>query len=224
MNRSDFDHRVDMFIRLLRKPAPDGVFHPWRDVDEELDQPRAAKIRSDNLALYLRAHENARAILVGEAAGWAGCRFTGIPFTGENLFEGSDQLEWTNGLALKRSSSKETPYKERSATVVWGEIAGDRNIVLWNAVPWHPHRPAEPLTNRKPTRTEQEAGKAVLMQYLQLFDQAEPIAIGRVSQEVLARLGIEAGYIRHPSMGGHNKFREGVRQLRRRLKAASPAR
>lgn len=220
MSPSDFETRVAQLIRLVRKPAPQGVFNPWHDRDEDLDLPRAPKIRSDNLAHYLKAHRGAQAVLVGEAAGWAGCRFTGIPFTGENLLAGPEALEWTTGLPLRRSSTRETPYKERSATVVWGELAGDRRIVLWNAVPWHPHRPGEPLTNRKPTRSDQEAGRVILMKYLEIFENARPVAIGRVSQEVLRKMGIEAEYIRHPSMGGHHRFRQGVRQLQEDLTPA----
>ncbi len=224
MNRADFDSRVNSFIRAIGRPAPEGVFNPWHDRDEDLDLAGAAKIRRDNLTLYLQAHRHARAILVGEAAGWAGCRFTGIPFTGENLFAGPDALEWTTGLPLRRSSRRQDPYKERSATVVWGEIAGNRDIVLWNAVPWHPHRPDEPLTNRKPTRSDQEAGKKILVKFLEIFEDAVPVAIGRVSQGVLSQLGIDAGYIRHPSMGGHNRFREGVRQLQKDFTSPSRAR
>ena len=83
--------------------------------------------------------------------------------------------------------------------------------MLWNAVPWHPHRPDEALTNRKPTRSDQEAGSEALRIFMDTFENAVPVAIGRVSQEVLERLGYEVGYIRHPSMGGHHQFRKGVR-------------
>ncbi|MGE4619461.1 MAG: uracil-DNA glycosylase [Planctomycetota bacterium] len=224
MSKSEFEVRLDKLLKLIRKPCPAGLFNPWRDQDQELDRRGAAKIRTQNLKQYLLAHENARAILVGEACGWAGCRFTGIPFTGENLLDGPEALEWTNGRPFRRSSARDEPYKERSATTVWGEIAGDRDLVLWNAVPWHPHVAGEPLTNRKPSRPDQEAGGKVLKAFLEMFENAEPVAIGRVSQEVLEKLGFDAGYIRHPSMGGHHKFREGVRELRKRLTYPSRAR
>jgi uracil-DNA glycosylase len=224
VSNSDFETRIDRLLELIQKPAPTGLFNPWRDQDHELDRPDAPEIRTENLRQYLLAHQGARAVLVGEACGWAGCRFTGIPFTGENLIVGPEALPWTEGRLLQRSSAREQPYKERSATTVWGEIAGDSTLVLWNAVPWHPHLEEEALTNRKPTRTEQEAGREVLEAFMEIFDDAEPVAIGRVSQDVLARLGFEAGYIRHPSMGGHHQFRKGVRALRERLTYSSHAR
>jgi hypothetical protein len=39
------------------------------------------------------------------------------------------------------------------------------------------------------------------------------LAIGRVSQQALAEIGIEARYIRHPSHGGKAKFLEGLASL-----------
>lgn len=224
MHKVPFEQGIEKLLRKIRKPCPSGLFNPWRDQDKKLDRPGAPRIRTENLRQYLLAHEGAAAVLVGEACGWAGCRFTGIPFTGENLLQGPEALEWTTGRNFQTSASRDEPYKERSATTVWGEIAGDRNLVLWNAVPWHPHKPGEPLTNRKPTRPDQEAGSEVLKIFLETFQDAIPVAIGRVSQEVLEKLGFEAGYIRHPSMGGHHKFREGVRELKKRLTCPSRAR
>ena len=224
MPKDKFEQGIEKLLRKIRKPCPPGLFNPWRDRDEELDLATAAKIRTENLRQYLLAHQGASAVLIGEACGWAGCRFTGIPFTGENLLTGPEALEWTNGGNFRRSSRRLEPYKERSATTVWGEIAGDRGLVLWNAVPWHPHRPGEALTNRKPTRSDQAAGSEALKLFIDIFENAVPVAIGRVSQEVLEKLGIEAGYIRHPSMGGHHQFRKGVRELRKRLTYPSRAR
>ena len=217
MGKSEFELSVDRFLRLIAKDSPKTLFNPWKDVNAQFDMKSAPSIRKSNLRQYLLAHENARAILVGEAAGWAGCRFTGIPFTGENLITGDEKLEWASGRPMKRSSLAEKPYKERSATIVWGEIAGDSRLVLWNAVPWHPYKPGEPLSNRKPRRGEQDAGKTILSAFLQLFPQASAYAIGRVSQETLEQLGHTAGYIRHPSMGGQKKFCEGMRSLRKPL-------
>jgi len=224
VSNSEFETRIDRLLELIQKPAPTSLFNPWRDQDHELDRPDAAAIRSENLKQYLLAHQGADAVLVGEACGWAGCRFSGIPFTGENLLDGPEALDWTRGRKLQRSSMRTKPYRERSATIVWGEIAGDRTLVLWNAVPWHPHRPGEVLTNRRPTRLEQEAGREALEAFMKIFDDAEPVAIGRVSEELLSRLGFEAGYIRHPSMGGHRQFRKGVRELRKRLTCPSRVR
>lgn len=214
---AEFKKSVDRFLRKIAGPSPETLFNPWRECDPELDLAKAPTIRRGNLRQYLLAHENAEAILVGEAAGWAGCRFTGIPFTGENLIQGPESLDWAIGRPMKRSSIADKPYKERSATIVWGEIAGDSRLVLWNAVPWHPFRAGEPLTNRKPKREEEQAGQEILKSFINLFPKASVHAIGRVSQQTLAQLGFDAGYIRHPSMGGQKQFCRGMRSLRKSL-------
>lgn len=214
---ADFKKSVDRFLRKISGPSPENLFNPWRDCDPQLDLAKGPAIRRSNLRQYLLAHEGAQAILVGEAAGWAGCRFTGIPFTGENLILGPETLDWAQGRPMKRSSSADKPYKERSATIVWGEIAGDSRLVLWNAVPWHPCKSGEPLTNRKPRRDEELAGEPILRDFIALFPNASVHAIGRVSQQTLANLGYDAGYIRHPSMGGQKQFCKGMRSLRKNL-------
>ena len=49
--------------------------------------------------------------------------------------------------------------------------------------------------------------------FLGLFPSARPVAIGRVAERALARIGVLAPYIRHPSHGGKLKFTEGVAAL-----------
>lgn len=190
------------------------ALNPYRDCDPAYDQPDAAIIRQQNLRCYLETFAGASYLLVGEAPGYAGCRFSGIPFTCEAQIVVPDALPWTRGLSLGQSSLGE-PYWERSAKIVWGALAGRRDCVLWNAFPWHPHGDT-PLSNRRPTREELDQGGETLQCVLALFPDAEVYAIGRVSEGQLDRLGISAPYIRHPSHGGKPQFTAGIRSLPRR--------
>ncbi|MGA1489037.1 MAG: uracil-DNA glycosylase [Planctomycetota bacterium] len=213
-----FESRLRTLTRVLGRPAPPGVFHPYLDHDPALDLPDGAERRLGNLRAYLRAHGDARWVLVGEAAGYNGCRFSGIPFTGEDLLVGESPLPWTDGHRLRRSSVGEALKKERSAAIVWEGIRDRRDCVLWNTVPWHPHRPREPLSNRPPRRPEVEAGLAILPTFLALFPEATPVAIGRVAEAGLERIGVPSRYVRHPSMGGKNAFLAGVAALGREVR------
>lgn len=72
-----------------------------------LDLPNAADIRLSNLTHYLNDHQHARIALIGEAAGYAGCRFTGIPFTCEaQLREWDDPRYRTPACAAITTSAR----------------------------------------------------------------------------------------------------------------------
>ncbi len=201
-------------FELLQIYQGDGVFNPYRDRNPELDCPDAPAIRCANLRRYLEIFAGAAYMLVGEAAGYAGCRFSGIPFTGEAQLLGSEPLAWAAGGDWGQTSLGD-PWRERSAQIVWPALDGRRDCVLWNAFPWHPFQDKS-LSNRRPRARELRQADDVLRHFLSLFPQARVHAIGRVSQGVLQSLGIEAAYIRHPSYGGKRAFVAGVAALPRR--------
>lgn len=203
---------VDRLFHVLTTYEGDEVFNQYQQVDPELDRPDGAQVRRRNLRHYLSAFADARFLLVGEAAGYAGCRFSGIPFTCEAQLVGAEPLAWTPGLALDRSSRAETLWVERSATMVWETLGQRRDLLLWNAFPWHPFGAGGPLSNRPPGR-DLSAGLPALRCLLELFPQARAYAVGRVAERALAALGLAAPYIRHPSRGGKSRFAAGVAAL-----------
>ena len=201
-----------LFELLTAYPGSGNTFNQYREIHPELDRPCGAAVRCENLRCYLETFASARFVLVGEAAGYAGCRFSGIPFTSEIQWAGSQQLDWAVGKDLVRSSTAEVPWAERSAKIVW-EALGDReDCLLWNAFPWHPLGKSGPLSNRPPGRDVHD-GLEVLRYLVSLFPLAQPYAVGRVAQRALAAIGIEAPYIRHPSRGGKRQFMAGVATL-----------
>jgi hypothetical protein len=213
MARSEWQIRSDQLFDLLASyPSGNRTFNQYRDVHPELDLAGGAEVRRHNLRCYLESFAGVRYVLVGEATGYAGCRFSGIPFTCEAQLVGPEPLAWTRGLTLGRSSTAATPWVERSATMVWEALGERRDCLLWNAVPWHPFGTRGPLSNRHPGR-DQRAGLEVLRCLLALFPAARPYAIGRVAQRALAAIGVEAAYIRHPSHGGKSRFAVGVATL-----------
>lgn len=205
---------MDCLFDLLLAYQGVGVFNPYRDQDSALDCPDAPHIRRANLRRYLEIFAGAAYVLVGEAAGYAGCRFSGIPFTGEAQLVGPKPLPWAASGGWRQTSLGD-PWRERSAQVVWSALEGRRDCVLWNAFPWHPFK-EKPLSNRRPRSGELRQAAGALRCFLSLFPQAQVYAIGRVSQGVLQDLGVEAAYIRHPSHGGKRAFTAGVSALPRR--------
>jgi uracil-DNA glycosylase len=215
---------TERLMELLLAYQGPGTFNQYQDWDPTLDRPEAPALRCANLRRYLAAFADAAYVLVGEAAGYAGCRFSGIPFTGEAQLVGPDPLSWAAmnddrqppvALASFSQTSLGEPWRERSAEIVWPALNGRRDCVLWNAFPWHPHG-NNPLTNRKPRVGELRQAAPVLRHFLSMFSHAKVFAVGRVSQSALLALDVSAAYIRHPSHGGNRAFAAAITSLPRR--------
>jgi hypothetical protein len=95
---------VNKFLRLLRKSPPGAVFNPWWQTDEENDiSPHAPAIRRKHLASYFRERlGKTRLAIVGEALGYRGGHFSGIPMTSERMLLGK-QPDIVAALSQRRS-------------------------------------------------------------------------------------------------------------------------
>lgn len=187
------------------------MFNPWTEQDLGTDvPPRAAEARVERLRAFFCV--SPRWLLLGEASGYQGAHVSGIPFTSERLLlEGMIPRVHVG----QRLSSRARPWSEPSATTVWGTLHAlgrAHDSLLWNAFPWHPHRPGNLQSNRTPLPAERRAGLPVLEALLTAFPQVRCFAVGRNAQASLADLGIIATPLRHPSMGGATAFREGLRR------------
>src|SRR5215472_13457256 len=83
---------VERFIRLLKQSPSGPVFNPWWEVDGQNDIARSAPmIRRQQLHAYLRQRlRSARIVVIGEALGYRGGHFTGIPMTSERMLLGKN--------------------------------------------------------------------------------------------------------------------------------------
>jgi uracil-DNA glycosylase len=203
---------LSRFFRSLKVPTGVHTFNPWTDHDPDTDNhPDAPKHRLARLKAHLIPH--ARYLLVGEAPGYQGCKVTGIPFTSERLI-----LESTIpriGAPHSRLSTRPRPWSEPSATIVWGtlhELGIADEAILWNAYPWHPHKPGNRYSNRTPTTPERIAGLTALRALLNAYPDIRVFAVGRNAEAALNVIGQSSTPLRHPSMGGATAFRQ---QLRR---------
>lgn len=187
--------------------TPSTLINPFRDHVAEFDGPNAPALRRANVLAYLAERPRPRALLVGEAMGWRGGRFSGIAFTSERQL-----AEW--GTPFAASSLRPGGWAESSATIIHGvldELELERRVVLWNTVPFHPHPPGKPLGNRAPKVREIALGKPFLEQLIGILRPAEIIAVGRVAEGTLGDLA--TGRVRHPAQGGATLCRNGLRTL-----------
>ena len=79
--------QLDKFLRLLTASPSGAVFNPWWQIDEENDiGPHTPAIRRKHLAVYFRERlDKTRLAIVGEALGYRGGHFSGIPMTSERM-------------------------------------------------------------------------------------------------------------------------------------------
>jgi hypothetical protein len=211
----DLSSVLRRLYRGPRDPAP-GVVNPYRESLPEFDGPVAPRRRRENLEGYLERVGPPRLVLLGEALGFRGGRFSGIAFTSERQLVGPEErrLPWA-GSPFQATSRNPDLWLEPSGSVVWDALGGDaRGVLLWNTFPWHPYGVKGPLSNRTPERSLVAANLGVLEALLAEVGMARVFAVGRTAQAALALLGVEAPALRHPAHGGAAIFR---RQLRESL-------
>lgn len=207
---------LDALMEGLRLAAPfPTLFNQYRSVSREHDRADGAVRRLNNLRVYLTHYLKAppMIVVVGEAAGYRGNRFTGLPFTSEYHCA---EHPFLRELKLRPSSSRGTPWREASASIVWETFdAMEQRPLLWSSVPFHPHKEGEPLSNRAPLRAEIEQGAELFKLFRRLFPKARLAATGRVAQAMLKELGESCEALRHPSHGGKQEFQNGLWAMER---------
>jgi len=186
------------------------VFNPYSDRCPDHDRPDAAAIRRRNLVSVLAAAKviGTESIWFGRDLGYRGGRRTGLALTDE-LHLGA--LGKAFGNARIERATLTAPVAERTAGEIWNMIK--RVPVapfLWNAFPFHPYEPGDPMTNRCHTVREARMVEDLLEALLTWLRPARIVALGNDAHRALARMGRDAIYVRHPSYGGRAAFIAGI--------------
>jgi hypothetical protein len=182
---------------------------------------QANAVRRANLKRYFEQLEehSPRVLLVGEAVSHRGGNLTGIAFcsetimlTGVTLPSGQTILGEPNG--YRKATPGDVRSTEASATMVWATIRTIQPLpLLWNSFPFHPFHENNPLSNRVPSSAELAIGERFISLLLRLFPIGEVLAIGNQASASLTKMAIEHEKLRHPSMGGKQKFIAGMARL-----------
>lgn len=190
-----------LLCSLAKRRSTDSVFNPYRHHH-----------LLDNLSVYfdylLRTAPGA--MLVGEAPGWRGARLTGIPFTsGQALNNSPHQMikEIYAQIEIREEMG------ELTARAVWEYFGASKPVpLMWNAFPFHPHKPNECRSNRRPTRNEIREGFGFIEILFEVFKPSVLVALGRVGESALNEVfpGKTVHYVRHPARGGTSLFSAGM--------------
>ncbi|MDP3626977.1 MAG: hypothetical protein Q8S12_10285 [Hydrogenophaga sp.] len=139
-----------------------GSFNPWLDPDTENDfSEQAPGVRAAQLECYLAERVGrAKLLLVEEAPGFRGARFSDIAMTSERMLAGEHVAMGANlgvsGVSQRNSNAQHhvKTFTEPMTSIAWSLLLqrglDAREFVFWNAFPCHPHKPGQPLTNRAP--------------------------------------------------------------------------
>src|SRR4029077_14341009 len=214
--------QLDRFVQRLKASPSGAVFNPWWEVDRENDISRIAPIiRRQQLRAYVQERlGRAKLVVIGEALGYRGGHFSGIPMTSERMLLGKQPVILA-GIKPRRTSKPSIcadGFSEPTATIVWGALLKTGvlpdQFVLWNAFPWHSFDPRRGLlSNRMPNKSEQLSGRPVLKDFLELFPCEQIVALGKIAGAQLEQLGVNAHCIRHPASGGAKLFRQQIAKI-----------
>ena len=218
---------LDDFLRLLKGSPSGAVFNPWWQVDEQNDiGPSAPAVRRKQLRAYLQQRLGKEKLaLIGEAVGYRGGHFSGIPMTSERLLLGRHpDVVGTLYKPQRTSKPEKCPngFSEPTATIVWGTLLRlglkPDQFVLWNAFSWHSFDSRRGmLSNRMPNKSERAAGLPVLNAFLELFPCDQVVALGKIAAARLEKLNVTARCVRHPASGGAKLFRQQIAKIANKL-------
>ena len=208
------DYKFIVFIEQLLHHHGEGFFNPYTTYCAHDHLEDAPARRLARLIRHLSI--NPKLILIGEALGYQGGRYSGLAFTSEKLL--LDGAIPRQDVENKRLTKQPRPFSEPSSNTVWSELYNlrcEESVLLWNAFPYHPFDQKHVLTNRRPTTREIcDIGAPILLRLLDLHPGVPIAAIGRQSERVLAHLEIEpVKTLRHPAYGGKSEFVAGLSSL-----------
>jgi uracil-DNA glycosylase len=225
---------IERFVGLLKQSPPGAVFNPWWQVDKENDIDSIAPvIRRKHLRAYLHKRlGNVKLAVIGEALGYRGGHFSGIPMTSERMLLGKKRDDgiapehvFSSIKACRTSKPRKCPdgFSEPTATIVWSAMLKlglkPEQFVLWNAFPWHTFDSRRGmLSNRMPNKFERSAGLLVLKAFLKLFPCDQIVALGKIAAAQLQQLSVNARYVRHPASGGAKLFRHQIEKIVQELR------
>jgi len=202
------------FVEAIASLRLEGCFNPYADCYPPFDVEDAPAIRRANLFYVLASAEKAGVVdlWVGLELGHRGGRRTGLAMTDDAHVEAHGRRF---GVADRvRSATRAGPTKEMTASIVWEALGRiDRPVFLWNVVPLHPHRPAEPLSNRRHNSNEREACLPHLQTLIGLLRPQRLVTIGNDASSALKQCGYSHVSVRHPSYGGKREFLSQVSEI-----------
>jgi hypothetical protein len=189
---------------LFQFPSTDTMFNLYSEIDRKVDLPDGAEIRKNNLLNYLKSFTVKPGILVvAEAPGPWGTRFSGVPLTSEKQLA-NKELPFPGRISSRNHPLIKTrilpPYWSNTSNKFWGVMLPFyQSFFAWNCVPLHPHEANLILSIRNPKRDEVKYYSQFLQKIIDILKPKTILAIGKKAELSLEFIKIHNSYIPHPS-------------------------
>lgn len=205
---------VEEFVGAITALRMDDCFNPYADRYDPFDLHDAPSIRASNLrhVLGAAADRGIADLWIGLELGHNGGRRTGLAMTDDtHLYAHGSRFGVADRL---HRATQAGPTKEVTAGAVWEALSRiARPVFLWNVVPVHPHRPSEPLSNRRHNAAEREACVTHLHTLIKLLRPERIVTVGNDAATALRQCGYPHVPVRHPAYGGKRQFLKQVADL-----------
>lgn len=211
MSKEEKLQKIHGFVKKL------SVYPENENIDNQYKEEKNAK----NLEIYLNfiSNQDPEILLLGESAGYKGCKLTGIPFTSGFVISKHNIF-----CALKNDLSFNEKHKENTATIFYDFFSnneeGWKKTIIWNAFPFHPIEKGNLQSNRSPNKQERKDGIEFLLKLFSIFDIKRYYAIGNYAYKTLEELRnnneiiyFDCLKIRHPSYGGKSDFLKTMEEI-----------
>lgn len=200
---------------LFPRESTPTLFNFYNNDLPGIDIPNGSKTRRENLKNYLESFpEDPVTLIIGEAPGHRGCRFTGVPFTCERQF-----AEGRLPFSGRKTSASEQTKSEPTANLFWEILSPFHpRFISWNCVPYHPHEAGEPLTNRSPSITELKNHLRILKGIISILEPTRIVAVGRKAEYSLTALRVPFDTVPHPARGNREPFRRALQSILSRFR------
>ena len=208
-------HKVSAFVESLRTATMPG--DALVNIYDDAHDPRGWRRTRLRRWLTLPRDGVPLVLFVGEAPGRDGAAVTGVPFASVETLTavGFERLHVVqDGEGFASVSGGEPKRTERTAKSFWNAalpvLDGLPLPVVWNIVPFWPHRFG---ANRKPRVPELRFGLKWTEQVIDMWEFDAVVSVGRCAEQGLNIAGVASEYIRHPSRGGANPFAAGIKRV-----------
>lgn len=196
------------------------LFNQYKYADVRVDIPGAHDVRKENLRVYFESFKEKPEILIlAEAPGPWGCRFSGVPLTSERQlsFQKISKKSKDRNFPFpgKISSSPDrdptlnykrhrTPYASKTSAIFWNiMVRHHQKFLAWNTLPFHPHNYLNILSFRSPPGDPEIEyySNLFLKNVVTIFKPRYFLPLGKTARKALSYLGINNSPqdIPHPS-------------------------